>query len=114
MIMRKLICAVLLATAGLFVISCQHNSSGWPIIWGMHNGVPVQKTKEPAGCGTQDDAPQIQAAITANLVEGIKKRDGDKYIGIYSGMIVEKDGTNVMMFSATSGELLKSITAEEF
>ena len=62
---------------------------------------------------------------TKPLAEKIAKRDGTNYLGVYMGMIAEWDGwkTNytgsvtsqgVMMFSATSGELLKWISAEDF
>ena len=61
----------------------------------------------------------------------VKARDGTNYLGVYMGMIAEWDGQTkhydaqnnrmygdfpqgVMMFSATSGELLKWIPYEDF
>jgi hypothetical protein len=44
-----------------------------------------------------------------------QKRDGTNCIGVYLGMIAEHDGKGaVMMYSATSGELLKWITYSDF
>lgn len=65
------------------------------------------------------------------LAVKVQKRDGTNFLGVYLGMIAEWDGwTNefnfngerkpgppfqgVMMFSATSGELLKWISAQDF
>jgi hypothetical protein len=86
----------------------------------------------------------VSAIVTGDtLVEKIRKRDGTNFLGVYMGMIAEWDGwtsryhppTNylgglrfadegwmesnafpqgVMMFSATSGQLLKWISAEDF
>ena len=46
----------------------------------------------------------------------IKARDGTNYLGVYMGMIAEnvKQDGSVMMFSATSGELLKWIPRQDF
>lgn len=45
----------------------------------------------------------------------IQKRDGTNFIGVYLGMIAEHDGKgSVQMFSATSGQLLKWISYEDF
>lgn len=48
-------------------------------------------------------------------MQKIIERDRGRYIGNAMGMIAELDGTNsVMMFSATSGQLLKWIPLQDF
>ncbi len=37
-----------LAAAALLLVGCHTNSSGWPIIWGLHNGTPVVESPKPA------------------------------------------------------------------
>ena len=72
----------------------------------------------------------VNSTEETDLSRKIKARDGTNYLGTYMGMIAEWDGyTNqitfdghpkkppyqgVMMFSATSGELLKWISYEDF
>jgi hypothetical protein len=49
------------------------------------------------------------------LADKIKFSDGTNYIGVYLGMIAEHDGHDgVEMFSASSGELLKRISFQDF
>ncbi len=64
------------------------------------------------------------------LADKVAKRDGTNFLGVYMGMIAEWDGSTsvwdgtnmvigrkpmgVQMFSATSGQLLKWISAEDF
>lgn len=57
---------------------------------------------------------KYQAELTALAVK-IQKRDGTNFVGVYQGMIAEHDGaSNVMMFSATSGEWLKALSYQDF
>jgi hypothetical protein len=101
--------------------------------WSIVPGPSAQSRRLPG----EDDAP------LSALAEKVRKRDGANYLGVYMGMIAEwdgstsvyqlhtnKDGTadysrdgymipnkkpmGVMMFSATSGEWLKWISAEDF
>lgn len=143
--MKHKIITFSLLVAALFTVlfaalctSCKTNSRGFPIIWFMHNGTSVQKTKKI----------DVESKLTNEYPLAIKiaARDGTNFLGVYMGMIAEWDGqtsryhppTNyiggptglsfadqgwmesnahpqgVMMFSATSGELLKWISYEDF
>lgn len=49
------------------------------------------------------------------LAQSIQNRDGTNFIGVFIGMIAEHDGQgNVTMASATSGEVLRWISYQEF
>lgn len=59
--------------------------------------------------------PKPTASLSPDM-QRIVERDSEIYLGVYLGMIAErnrKDG-GVMMFSATSGELLRWISYQEF
>jgi hypothetical protein len=83
--------------------------------------------------GCKHPTPQTSSAPAAPeypLAEKIAKRDGTNYLGVYLGMIAELDGSTavwdgqkmvsgkkplgVMMFSATTGQLLRWISCDEF
>jgi len=62
------------------------------------------------GCRSTKPAPPEYP-----LAQKIAKRDGTNYIGVYLGMIAEHDRKGgVAMFSATSGEMLRWISYDEF
>lgn len=78
------------------------------------------KAKQQELQQAQTNKPTSQFLAGDSLVATVQKRDGTNFIGVYMGMIAEWDGNTsrhpqgVQMFSATSGQLLKWISYEDF
>lgn len=110
---------------------------------GLRQGLSAAVSKGPPSINWAMIHDTSSSYINSNLVAKVQARDGTNYLGVYLGMVAELDGSTsvyvpetnaqgnavycgkgrmvpnskpqgVMMFSASSGEMLKWISYEDF